>query len=54
MAVSLGFGIVFATLITLVLVPCFYTIVEDLRQFAGWRDLTAPDKSRPSDKLISS
>jgi multidrug efflux pump subunit AcrB len=32
MAVSLGFGILFATLITLLLVPCLYLIVEDLRQ----------------------
>ncbi len=31
MAISLGFGILFATLITLVLVPCFYVILEDLR-----------------------
>ena len=31
MAISLGFGILFATGITLVLVPCFYVIVEDLR-----------------------
>ena len=31
MAISLGFGILFATLITLILVPCFYLIVEDLR-----------------------
>lgn len=32
MAVSLGFGILFATLITLFLVPCLYLIVEDGRQ----------------------
>jgi len=32
MAVSLGFGIVFATLITLLLVPSLYLIVEDLRR----------------------
>jgi multidrug efflux pump subunit AcrB len=32
MAVSLGFGILFATLITLFLVPCLYLIVEDVRQ----------------------
>lgn len=32
MAVSLGFGILFATLITLLLVPCIYLIVEDLRR----------------------
>ena len=30
MAISLGFGILFATLITLGLVPCLYLIVEDL------------------------
>lgn len=30
MAISLGYGIVFATLITLVLVPVFYMIIEDL------------------------
>jgi multidrug efflux pump subunit AcrB len=34
MAVSLGFGILFATLITLLLVPCLYLIVEDLRHTA--------------------
>lgn len=31
MALSLGFGIVFATLINLILVPALYTILEDLR-----------------------
>ena len=31
MAISLGFGILFATAITLVLVPCLYLILEDLR-----------------------
>jgi multidrug efflux pump subunit AcrB len=30
MAISLGFGIVFATAIILVLVPCLYLILEDL------------------------
>ncbi len=30
MAISLGYGIVFATLITLILVPVFYMIIEDL------------------------
>jgi multidrug efflux pump subunit AcrB len=33
MALSLGFGIVFATVVTLVLVPCLYLIVEDVKQF---------------------
>lgn len=30
MAVSLGFGILFATVITLILIPCLYVILEDL------------------------
>ena len=31
MAISLGFGILFATGITLGLVPCFYVIIEDAK-----------------------
>jgi len=31
MAISLGYGILFATLITLLLVPSLYLIIEDLR-----------------------
>ena len=34
MAISLAYGIVFATVITLLLVPCLYMILEDL---ASWR-----------------
>ena len=30
MAVSLGFGVLFATLITLILVPTLYTILDDV------------------------
>jgi multidrug efflux pump subunit AcrB len=36
MAISLGFGILFATLIALVLVPVLYMVVEDIR--AHWRE----------------
>jgi multidrug efflux pump subunit AcrB len=35
MAVSLGFGILFATVITLFLVPCVYLILEDIRMRLG-------------------
>lgn len=35
MAVSLGFGILFATVITLFLVPCVYLILEDIRRKLG-------------------
>ena len=33
MAISLGFGILFATVITLGLVPCLYLILEDIKNF---------------------
>jgi multidrug efflux pump subunit AcrB len=36
MAVSLGFGILFATLLTLILVPAFYLIVEDFKNLFAW------------------
>mgnify|MGYP001040971041 CR=1 FL=1 len=42
MAVSIGFGVMFATLVTLVLVPSLYMILEDIR--ASWQWLYgAPD-----------
>ncbi len=33
MAVSLGFGVLFATFITLLLIPCGYLILDDIHQF---------------------
>ncbi len=45
MAVSIGFGVIFATLVTLVLVPSLYMIQEDLR--AGWQWLYGPAVSEP-------
>jgi multidrug efflux pump subunit AcrB len=38
MAVSLGYGIVFATAITLILVPTLYRILEDVKAWLGVRD----------------
>ncbi|MCZ6889917.1 MAG: efflux RND transporter permease subunit [Gammaproteobacteria bacterium] len=35
MAVSMAFGILFATVITLILVPCLYNIVWDMRRAVG-------------------
>ena len=32
MAISLGFGIIFATAITLVLVPVLYMVLEDIKK----------------------
>lgn len=33
MAISIGFGIAFATLITLILIPCLYLMVHDVRSY---------------------
>ncbi len=35
MALSLGYGVVFATAITLVMVPCLYLVVEDAHELAA-------------------
>ena len=35
MALSLGFGILFATVITLILVPCLYLLIDDIHQWVG-------------------
>lgn len=35
MAISLGFGILFATLITLALIPCLYLVIEDVKGLFG-------------------
>ncbi|SIN95241.1 efflux RND transporter permease subunit [Halodesulfovibrio marinisediminis] len=37
MAISLGFGILFATIITLLLVPCFYLVFEDVTQLVSFK-----------------
>jgi multidrug efflux pump subunit AcrB len=36
MAISLGFGVMFATFITLVLIPCAYLALYDLKQAWAW------------------
>ena len=42
MAISLGFGILFSTAITLALVPALYLIIEDIRRLAGPPRRSAP------------
>ena len=46
MAISLAFGVVFATVITLILVPAGYVIVEDVR-----RRLTR--RAQPMDRQLA-
>ena len=41
MALSLGYGILFATVITLLLVPCLYLVLDDLRHIWSHGPLTA-------------
>jgi len=45
MATSLGFGVVFATLISLFLVPSGYVILEDAKRAFGGRRRALPDQS---------
>ena len=47
MALSLGYGILFATFITLLLVPALYLIVEDAAWLLGGkRESASPEESR--------
>ena len=36
MVISLGFGILYATLITLILIPCTYMVAEDIKNYLRW------------------
>ena len=46
MAISLGFGVLFGTFVTLLLIPCGYMILEDLhRLFGGRRTSLATDQA---------
>ena len=46
MAVSLGFGVLFATVITLLLIPCGYMILEDGHHLLGRRQAAATTPSQ--------
>jgi multidrug efflux pump subunit AcrB len=48
MAISLGFGVLFATFITLLLVPSLYLIVEDIRHLAGLSDRMPMEQAKKS------
>ncbi|MDH5172540.1 MAG: efflux RND transporter permease subunit, partial [Gammaproteobacteria bacterium] len=50
MAISLAFGIVFATVITLVLVPCLYMMLDDLHHW--WSGTNNTDVAT-ADKLLA-
>ncbi|GIW41567.1 MAG: acriflavin resistance protein [Candidatus Binatia bacterium] len=48
MAISLAFGVVFATFVSLLLVPCSYLILEDLRALFSARPTHAPEAAQVS------
>jgi hypothetical protein len=50
MAVSLGYGVAFATAITLVLVPSLYLLVEDARTAVTWVASRRREKVDPDVK----
>jgi len=50
MAISLGFGILFATLIMLLIVPCNFLILEDAREYAA--RLLAGSRSWPATTAV--
>lgn len=45
MAISLGFGVLFSTLVILLLVPCLYLIIEDIRGLFGTKQHFTPTAS---------
>jgi multidrug efflux pump subunit AcrB len=51
MATSLGFGVIFATLISLFLVPSAYVILEDLRALLPWSHAPAGAEAQPPSEL---
>ncbi len=52
MAISLGFGIMFATFITLILVPVIYLTQEDVKHLVGMKSEVVPGHDEVFAKLI--
>jgi multidrug efflux pump subunit AcrB len=52
MAISLGFGVIFATGITLVIIPCLYHIVEDIRSLMGFRNMYPSPKPTGTSAVV--
>ena len=51
MAISIGFGVLFATLITLVLIPALYLALEDFRRIIGLRKTNKGERAtQPEDE----
>ena len=53
MAVSLGFGVLFATFITLVLVPVSYLVLEDLKKMLGLSKTEANEAGNADPAIVT-
>lgn len=53
MAISLGFGVMFATFITLLLIPCFYMTLEDIKGVLGVSDRADANAPMSTDSATS-
>jgi multidrug efflux pump subunit AcrB len=53
MAVSLAFGVLFATVITLVLVPSLYVVLEDLTGSLGFRSVEEGAAGEPQNRSVA-
>ena len=53
MAVSLAFGVLFATIVTLVLIPCLYLIVEDIKDLFKRKKTSSQVKASMLDNAKS-
>jgi multidrug efflux pump subunit AcrB len=49
MAISLAFGVAFATLITLLLLPCLYLVLDDVQQLLRRQKQPAPARTPAAD-----
>ena len=55
MAISLGYGVLFCTVIVLIIVPALYMIIEDLIWLSGSaRSLLTHSPTEPTDHVESS
>ncbi len=53
MAISLGFGILYATFITLIMVPCNYVILEDIKNIFNNKDEKTNTTYEPLSETLS-
>jgi hypothetical protein len=52
MALSLGFGILFATFIILLIVPSLFLIVEDVRRIFGFGEMAPAEEDEEIERAI--